>query len=80
MRALGFTVPDSQTNFTWNVHPDKSVSHKAIYEYLKAHGYLVRYMVYPGWEKVAGRDDGLRITVGTPENMQKVVKTLEEIV
>lgn len=65
MREFGFTVPDSQANFTWNVHPDKNISHKAIYEYLKAHGYLVRYMVYPGWEKIAGRSDGLRITVGT---------------
>ena len=77
MRRLGFTVPDSQANFTWNVHPDRSVSHRAIYEYLKDHGYLVRYMVYPGWEQIAGRNDGLRITVGTPEQTEECLDLIE---
>jgi histidinol-phosphate aminotransferase len=78
MRKLGFTVPDSHANFTWNVHPDQSVSHKAIYKYLKAHGYLVRYMVYPGWEKIAGRDDGLRITVGTDTQTEECLDLIEK--
>jgi len=54
-------VPDSQANFTWNVHPTQP--HKPIYEYLKRHGYLVRYMNY------AECGDGLRISVGTDEQI-----------
>ncbi|MCF0233361.1 MAG: histidinol-phosphate transaminase, partial [Thermoguttaceae bacterium] len=61
MRELGFRVPDSFANFTWNVHPDPAFSHKELYEYLKKNGYLVRYMNY------AGYGDGLRISVGADE-------------
>jgi histidinol-phosphate aminotransferase len=57
MRSLGFMTVDSQANFTWNTHP--SLSAKQLYEQLKRHRILVRYMNYPGW------GDGLRISVGT---------------
>ena len=70
MRTLGFRVPESHANFTWNVHP--TVPHKPIYEYLKQHGYLVRYMNY-------GEDgDGLRISVGTDEQTNACLDLIEE--
>ncbi len=63
MKDLGFNVPESHSNFTWNVHSDKSISPLHIYNYLKDHGYLVRYMNYDQW------GDGLRISVGTDEQI-----------
>jgi histidinol-phosphate aminotransferase len=62
MRELGFVTIDSQANFTWNVHPEKPV--KPLYEELKRDRVLVRYMDYPGW------GDGLRISVGTDEQIE----------
>ena len=65
MRALGFDVPESHANFTWNIRKDIPV--KPIYEHLKQNGILVRYMDYPGW------GDGLRISVGTDEQTDSCV-------
>ena len=65
MRELGFDVPESHANFTWNVRRDQPV--KPIYEFLKQRGILVRYMDYPGW------GDGLRISVGTDEQTDRCV-------
>ncbi|MGL6226252.1 MAG: histidinol-phosphate transaminase [Thermoguttaceae bacterium] len=65
MIDLGFTVPPSFANFTWNTHPD--IPLKPIYESLKENGILVRYMNYPGW------GDGLRISVGTDEQTDRCV-------
>ncbi|MBQ2620976.1 MAG: histidinol-phosphate transaminase [Thermoguttaceae bacterium] len=70
MRALGFTVPDSSANFTWNVYPGKPL--KPIYEYLKERNIFVRYMVYDRW------GEGLRISVGTDEQIDKCVATIAE--
>lgn len=61
MRGLGFSVQPSQANFVWCTHADRDL--KAIYEHLKKNHILVRYMDYPGWS------DGLRISVGTDEQM-----------
>ena len=75
MRKLGFHVPDSQANFTWNVHPEGSnASHKSIYEHLKRRGYLVRYMNY------AECGDGLRISVGTDEQIDNCLSLVEEAI
>jgi histidinol-phosphate aminotransferase len=57
MRKLGFVTVDSQANFTWNVHPEQPA--RPLYDGLKRHQILVRYMDYPGW------GDGLRISVGS---------------
>ena len=65
MRTLGFDVPESSANFTWNTRKDIPV--KPIYEHLKQNGILVRYMDYPGW------GDGLRISVGTDEQTDRCV-------
>ncbi len=72
MRELGFDVVESQANFTWNVHPSQPV--KPLYEKLKQAGVLVRYMDYPGW------GDGLRISVGTDEEVQTCLERLRAMV
>lgn len=71
MRALGFVVPESFSNFTWNVWPDNGLSHRDLYLYLKKHGYLVRYMNYEGY------GDGLRVSVGTDEDTDKCLALVE---
>ena len=72
MRDLGFVTVDSQANFTWNTHPDRPV--KPIYERLKRSGILVRYMDYPAW------GDGLRISVGTDEQIDACLERLRTII
>jgi histidinol-phosphate aminotransferase len=71
MRAMGFEAGDSQANFVWCTHPERP--HRPFYEALKAQGILIRYMNYAGW------GDGLRITVGTDDEIDAflaVMKTL----
>ena len=70
MRLLGFDVPHSHANFTWNTRNDRPV--QPIYAFLKERGFLVRYMNYPGW------GDGLRISVGTDEQTDRCVDLIEE--
>jgi len=77
MRKLGFHVPDSQANFTWNVHPE--MPHKPIYEYLKRSGYLVRYMNYADRPATLG-GDGLRISVGTDRQIDACLALVEEAI
>jgi histidinol-phosphate aminotransferase len=72
MRKLGFDVPESHANFTWNTRKDMPV--KPIYEHLKQNGILVRYMNYPGW------GDGLRISVGTDEQTDRCVELIADVV
>ena len=72
MRELGFEAVDSQANFTWNTHPERPA--KPIYEQLKDRRILVRYMDYPGW------GDGLRLSVGTDEQIDACLDQLKAIV
>ena len=65
MRRLGFDVVDSHANFVWCTHSAQPV--QPIYEQLKANRVLVRYMNYPDW------GDGLRISVGTDEQIDACV-------
>lgn len=71
LRQLGFLVPESHANFVWCVHP----AHPArwLYEQLKARGILVRYLRYPETE-------GLRITIGTDAEMDRLLDELRRIV
>jgi histidinol-phosphate aminotransferase len=69
MRSLGFDTVQSQANFVWNPHPKVPV--KPLYEQLKAAGVLVRYMDYRGW------GDGLRISVGTDEQIESCLSLLK---
>ena len=71
LRKLGFASVQSQANFVWNPHP--TVPLKPIYEKLKAQGVLVRYMNYAGW------GDGLRISVGSDEQIDALLSLLEPL-
>ncbi|MBQ5330585.1 MAG: histidinol-phosphate transaminase [Oscillospiraceae bacterium] len=72
LRELGFTVADSSTNFLFATHP----AHKAadIYTYLKDRDIYVRHFAKPGTENY------LRITVGTEEQTDKLIKALKELI
>lgn len=70
VRALGFTAVDSQANFVWCTHPTQPL--KPLYEHLKKSGILVRYMPYTGW------GEGLRISVGTDEQIDVCLTLLAE--
>ncbi|MFO0800303.1 MAG: histidinol-phosphate transaminase [Gemmataceae bacterium] len=68
--ALGFEVTPSHANFLWCRRADRPV--KAIYEELKRRKVLVRYMNYAG-------TDGLRITVGTDAETDRLLAELRSI-
>jgi histidinol-phosphate aminotransferase len=72
MRTLGFASVESQANFVWNPHPE--IPLKPLYEGLKANRILVRYMDYPGW------GEGLRISVGTDQQIDACLTLLEGMV
>jgi len=71
LRGLGYEPLESQANFVWCTHPSRP--HKPIYEALKANGILIRFMNYAGW------GDGLRITVGTDEEIDAFLACLKTI-
>jgi histidinol-phosphate aminotransferase len=72
LAELGFEVTPSQANFVWCTHPRQAS--KALYESLKAAHVLVRYMNYAGWL------DGLRISVGTDEQVDALLGLLKSMV
>jgi histidinol-phosphate aminotransferase len=72
LRRLGFDCVDSQANFVWCNHPDHFA--EALYQRLKSDGVLVRYMNYPGW------GDGIRITLGTDEQIDALLTLLSDVV
>ena len=65
---LGFTCLDSASNFLFATH--KRVPAKQIFTELKEEGIFVRYF------NSARIDNYLRITVGTPEEMEKLYQAL----
>jgi histidinol-phosphate aminotransferase len=71
MRALGFDAVTSQANFVWCTRADRPV--EPIYRRLKEQRILVRYMSYPGW------GDGLRISVGTDEQIDALLATVKTL-
>lgn len=72
LRGLGFTLPDSQTNFVFASHPKYSA--KEIFEYLKTRDIYVR------WFNKPRIDNYLRITVGTDEDTDALISALKELV
>jgi histidinol-phosphate aminotransferase len=70
-RSLGFDVVESQANFIWCTRKDREV--QPLYQALKDQKVLVRYMNYQGW------GDGLRISVGTDEQMDAAFQILESL-
>ena len=71
LREMGFTVLDSVANFIFA--KSNALSGKVVYEELKKKGVLVRYF---GKAKI---EDFVRITIGTPEQMQVMFEKLTEI-
>jgi histidinol-phosphate aminotransferase len=71
LAELGFRVTPSQANFLWCRRTDRPV--KPLYEELKRRKVLVRYMNYSGY------GDGLRISVGTPAEVEKLLSELKSI-
>jgi histidinol-phosphate aminotransferase len=72
LARFGFTVTPSQANFVWARRSDRPV--KAIFEELKRRNILVRYMVYEGY------GDGLRVSVGSDEEIDRLLEELAGIV
>jgi histidinol-phosphate aminotransferase len=71
LSELGFQVTPSQANFLWCQRTDQPV--QPIYAALKAKNILVRYMKYDGY------GDGLRISVGTDREIDRLLTELREI-
>lgn len=67
LEALGFQVLPSEANFVWASHAQPL---EAVYQRLKEHQILVRYMNYPGW------GEGLRISVGTDDQIAALLSLL----
>ncbi len=71
LRELGFTVPDSSSNFM--LATCKNCQAREIYDKLVKQNIYVRYFDVPGL------DDKLRITVGTEEQNDKLLEALKKI-
>jgi histidinol-phosphate aminotransferase len=71
VRGLGYHVPDSQANFIWCTGGPPAAP---IYAALKDRKILVRLMRY------AGHADGLRITVGTDHEIDRLLDELRKLV
>lgn len=72
--GLGFEVSPSQTNFLWTKHV--SGEHQAIYERLKQQQVLVRFMKFDS-PTGDGVIDGLRITIGTDDQIDRFLEAAE---
>jgi histidinol-phosphate aminotransferase len=71
LAGLGYRLPESRANFVWcEGGPPAS----QVYAALKARGVLVRLMRYPG------REDGLRITVGTDAEIDRLLEQLRGVI
>lgn len=71
LREMGFVMTDSSSNFLFAAHP--RVSGEAIYTTLREKGILVRHFTAP---KIANYN---RITIGTREEMETLVRAVREI-
>ncbi len=69
MHALGFTGPESSANFVFMRH--ESLSGEAVQRLLRASGVIVRRFERPRIR------DYLRITIGAPEQMQRLLDVLQ---
>lgn len=70
LAELGFSFPDSKTNFLFATH--KSVPAQELFKMLREKHIFVRY-----WNKPR-IDNRLRITIGTDEQMDRLIAVLKE--
>lgn len=70
LRELGFSFPDSMTNFIFATH--ERVSAEELFEALRKEQIYVRYFKQPGLDRY------LRISIGTDEEMETLYAFLEE--
>ena len=71
LKALGFTVLPSAANFLFAGTP--AIDGGTLYEQLKQQGILVRHFTSP---RICQYN---RITIGTPEQMETLIATIEDI-
>jgi histidinol-phosphate aminotransferase len=71
LRRRGFTVPPSQANFVFAV-PPAGVTARSLYTRLLGKGFLVRHL------DTAPVADGLRISIGTEEEMDGLTRAIQE--
>ncbi len=72
LRKMGFSLPDSQTNFLFAEH--EKYSARDIFEYLKSRDIYVRWFNKP---RISNR---LRITVGTDSETDALIGALKEYI
>ena len=72
LRNLGFEMTDSKANFVFAKH--SGISGEKLYKALKNRGILVRHF---NSERIA---DYNRITIGTREQMEALIKTVKELI
>ncbi len=72
LQELGFTVEPSQANFIF-VTPPAGYKAAVLYSGLEKTGILVRYFSDPQLSH------GLRITIGTPDEMDQLIVTIKEL-
>jgi histidinol-phosphate aminotransferase len=72
LEKLGFTIPDSQSNFLLATAPAHAVA-QDLQKTLEARGLLVRYFAE------SRLDDCLRITIGTPEQNDRLLGELTKL-
>ena len=71
LEAVGFDVTPSSANFIWCRHRERSS--QDLYRLLKQNQLLVRYMNFDQW------GDGIRITVGTDDQLDALITILNSI-
>ncbi len=71
LRGIGYRVPDSQANFVWATGGPPP---RETFQALKERKILVRLMAYRGYP------EGLRITVGTDEEIDRFLETLHHVI
>ncbi len=76
--SFGFFVHPSEANFLWTTHA--TGRHCEIYEQLKHRKILVRYMRFPDALPDGGIVDGLRITIGTDIEIDRVIEVTGAVV
>ncbi len=73
LAELGFTMPTSQSNFLLAYAPASVPAAETLYLGLKARGILVRWFNQPRLR------DALRISIGTPEENDRLLSVLREL-